>query len=440
LIDFSYENRETMFDAHSYNKGGAILHMLRNYLGDEAFFAALSHYLKKNEYSDVEAHELRLAFEDVSGQDLNWFFNQWFFNAGHPNLDILYDWDESTGTASVTIDQTQDASNDVPYIFDLPLQVDIYDASGTVRREAIRVTKRSQTFTFDAPAKPALINVDAEKALLAVKHDDHTPEEWAFMYRNAPLYQDRWEAIEVLKNQDPELVGPIMREALQDKHWSIRREAIGQADITDAAVQELLVNLAKSDPEPAVRAAAISTLGQTAEKKYIPIYEKGMQPDQAYSILGASLDALSNTDPMAAVNAAKALESDENPGIVLAVAELYAANPTAEALPWFQKQAQHVDNMAAFKFYELNIQFLLGLEDMAALDEAVKAFQIVSLDPKASLWRRFSNTKAINDLRGFYAEKADKDKVDELTKIMNDIREKETDETLKLYYGMFDRP
>ena len=67
-----------MFDGHSYNKGGRILHMLRAYLGDKAFFKGLNKYLTDNKYTAAEVHHLRMAFEEVSGEDLNWFFNQWF--------------------------------------------------------------------------------------------------------------------------------------------------------------------------------------------------------------------------------------------------------------------------------------------------------------------------------------------------------------------------
>ena len=81
LINYSYDNREDMFDAHSYNKGGLVLHMMRNYLGDDVFFRGLNLYLTKNAYTAVEAAQLRLAMEEVSGQDLNWFFNQWYFGS-----------------------------------------------------------------------------------------------------------------------------------------------------------------------------------------------------------------------------------------------------------------------------------------------------------------------------------------------------------------------
>jgi aminopeptidase N len=81
-----------MFDAVSYNKGGAIIHMLRNYVGDAAFFAALKLYLTENKYKAAEVHQLRMYFEKVTGKDLNWFFNQWFFGKGHPNVQISYDY------------------------------------------------------------------------------------------------------------------------------------------------------------------------------------------------------------------------------------------------------------------------------------------------------------------------------------------------------------
>ncbi len=93
LVRFNYESREDMFDLVSYNKGGAILHMLRNYLGDDAFFAGVTDYLKTHEYGTGEAHQLRLSFEKISGKDLNWFFNQWYFNSGNPKLNIQYSYE-----------------------------------------------------------------------------------------------------------------------------------------------------------------------------------------------------------------------------------------------------------------------------------------------------------------------------------------------------------
>lgn len=453
LIHFGYENREDMFDAHSYNKGGAALHMLRHQVGDDAFFTALNFYLKKHEYRSVEAHELRLAFEEVTGQDLNWFFNQWFFSAGHPVLDITYGWDEATKKASVTIAQNQGGDN-VPHIFDLPLAVDIYDASGKARREHIRVTKRSQTFYFDAPTKPALINTDAKKTLLCVKDDQHTPEEFAFMYRHAPLLRDRYEAIEYLRNKKTDLAKQVMKEALLDKFHAIRQMALNRVDERDLAppadpgagqqtektILETVAKMAENDPEHEVRAAAIKMLGETGDKAYIPIIQKGLANDQPYSVVGASLDALSKLDPKAAVTASKSLEGDESGALSGILAELYAQNPDRANLPFFEKKIGTADYMAAFSFFNNYQKFLLGLGDMGVLDAGVEKIKAVSLNPNTSEFRRFSATKAIFDLRSGLKEKGDAARVETLGKLIKEIKEKETDATLKLYYDMFDTP
>ena len=73
-----------MFDMVSYSKGGRILNMLRNYVGDSAFFKALNVYLNNFKFKNAEAHNLRMAFEQVTGQDLNWYWNQWYFEADIP--------------------------------------------------------------------------------------------------------------------------------------------------------------------------------------------------------------------------------------------------------------------------------------------------------------------------------------------------------------------
>ncbi|MCC7507235.1 MAG: DUF3458 domain-containing protein [Saprospiraceae bacterium] len=439
LIHFGYDNRESMFDAHSYNKGGAALHMMRSYLGDEAFFASLQHYLKKNAYSDAEVHELRLSFEDVTGQDLNWFFNQWYLGAGHPVLDIRYGWDETTKKQTVTITQSQEGE-DVAPIFELPLKVDLYAADGTVRRENIRVTKRSQTFTFDAAQRPALVNVDADKTLLAVKTDMHTTEEWVFQYYHAPLFRDRWEALEALQSDGSPAAKKVYKDALQDKFHGIRDYALGHADMTDPQVAARVAQMAENDPMPSVRASALSMLGQTGDKKYVPVLQKALSPELPYSVVGAGLNSLGQIDPAAAVAASKSLENDESDATVLVLAELYAQNPDPAQLAWYQKKAEKMDGMSAMTFFDHYQRYLTRLNDPAILDQVVEGFKTTAFNGKETQWRRFTATKAIADIRNHYREQGNTDKAAALNNLVKEIREKETDPTLKMYYGLFDMP
>jgi aminopeptidase N len=437
LIHFGYNNREDMFDAHSYNKGGAVLHMLRQEVGDDAFFAALNRYLKKNEYTDVEAHELRLAFEDVTGRDLNWFFDQWFFGAGQPVLDISYGWDEAAKKASVTIEQKQPGTAEVANVFRLPLAIDLYDASGKARRERVEVTQRRQTFSFDAPARPALINADAERALLAVKEDHHTPEEWAFLYRHGQQFRDRWDALAGLENDDSDLSKAVYRDAMSDKFWGLRLRAVARVDLKDPAARAILARLAETDTDPSVRSSAIALLGETGDARYVPIAEKGLQGQPAFSIVGASLGALQKLDSTNAARRAKALENETNENIVIALSELYSYQNDPSFLPYFEKHFASIDYASAFAFFEYYAKYLAGLSDATRLDQGVQRFRTVALDAKASQWRRFAATKSIADLRGYYREKGNEAKVQELQAMIDEIRSKETDETLKLYYDMF---
>lgn len=438
LIHFGYKSREDMFDAHSYNKGGCILHMLRNYVGDEAFFEALNTYLKKNAFTDVEAHELRLTFEDVTGEDLNWFFNQWYFASGHPSLDISYNWNEATGATEVTIEQQQTAANNVPYVFDIPMAVDVYEASGNVRREQIRLTMRKQTFAIKSAQKPMVLNVDADKTLLSVKTDRHTSEEWVYLFEHGPLYRDRAEALNALSAEGVPS-DAILTKALKDKSPDIRQFALRALEIPTAGTVDEAVRIASdSKEEPAVRASALALLSRGGDAKHLPVFEKGMQGEPAYSVVSASLMSMMSIDPDAAIKASKALENEENDEIVGALSELYAAHPKAEQLVWFRKHAAKIDFFPAFGLFEQYQMYLTKLNDTAALDEGISLWKNIALTPAGnSEWRRFASTKALADTRNFLKEKGDNAKAESIAAAIEEIKEKETDPTLKLYYGMF---
>ncbi|RYD93942.1 MAG: M1 family peptidase, partial [Sphingobacteriales bacterium] len=214
LVRFHYADKEDMFDNVTYAKGGTILYYLRSYLGEEAFYKGLNIYLKTNAFKNGEAHQLRLALEEASGLDLNWFFNEWYFNAGHPILDISYKWDEGAKTQTVYVTQSQDGD-----AFILPIAVDIY-AGGKKERHKVWLRNKADTLTFKVASKPNLVNVDGNKALPTKKTDKKTIEEFAFQYNNAPLYVDRLEAITAAGNQQTDKTArKILTDALKDKYY-----------------------------------------------------------------------------------------------------------------------------------------------------------------------------------------------------------------------------
>jgi aminopeptidase N len=263
LIRFDYADREHMFDEVSYQKGGLILHMLRKTVGDEAFFKSLNTYLSRYAFKSAEIHDLRLIFEEISGRDLNWFFNQWFFASGHPSLSIKNRYNADKKEVSISIEQVQDLS-EMP-LFQLPIAIDIY-VNGVVERKEIVLNKQSQSFVFPVSASPNLVNIDAERYLLAEFFEEKTVPQYAFQYNHAPLFMDRMEAVStLLRTKDDDLSKRTLIKAIDDKHWAIRSialEVIPHLSSQErASVYEKIKKLALEDTFPQVRALAVEILG-----------------------------------------------------------------------------------------------------------------------------------------------------------------------------------
>jgi aminopeptidase N len=311
LARFYYRDKEDMFDAVSYNKGGRILHMLRNYVGDDAFFKSLNKYLTTNKFGTGSAHKLRLAFEEVTGKDLNWYWNQWYFGAGHPQLDISYNYSIDSKIASVYLRQTQSGDK----VFKLPVAIDIYTGAKKTRYD-VWMNNKADTFSFAADVKPDLINVDGDKILLATKKDAKTLDEFIFQYKNAGKFLDRKEALDFAakKIKDPKAV-ELLKTALNDKYAPLRIKAIqalGDTDLDDATLAQI-EKIASADVNRPARAEAIDVLGALKNDKYKALFTKGVN-DSSYSVAGASLEALASIDSATAIDLAKKLSKDPAKG------------------------------------------------------------------------------------------------------------------------------
>lgn len=306
LIRFYYNDKEDVFDAVSYNKGAAILQMLRAYIGDSAFFKSLNVYLNANRYKAVEAHHLRLAFEDVTGKDLNWFFNQWYFGAGHPKLNITYSYDDNAKQARVIVEQTTDK------IWNLPVKIDVWNGN-SVTTHTVWIKNKIDTFSFSSSAKPSLINFDSDKKLLAEKTENKTLDEYLFQYKNAKNYVDRREAIDAAaKKQAETTAAEILMLAMKDRYAPLRAHTIYLLDLgvgqTKNAAEPILFELAQKETNRPVKAAAIFKLGNYKFVKYNTLFKNAVN-DSSYSVAGNALEALSKIDSAGAMTEAKRLSA-----------------------------------------------------------------------------------------------------------------------------------
>jgi aminopeptidase N len=379
LIRFNYNDKEEMFDAVSYNKGGGILQMLRSFVGDSAFYKALNIYLTANKYKAAEAHHLRLAFEEVTGKDLNWFFDQWFFGAGHPKLNIRTGYQDAAKRAMVVVEQTQEGN-----AFTLPVAVDVYNGNNPTRYK-VWVKNKIDTFYFASPAKPSLINFDAEKKLVAEKTEEKSLDEYAVLYRNATNYIDRREAIDAALKKQAEVGGvQILLDAIKDKYAPLRAYAINSLDMSlgqiKNAVEVPLAEAAKATDRQ-VKAAAINKLGQYRQGKYRPLFQSAVN-DSSYSVAGNALEALYKLDSTAAMTEVKRLSAAPAKGRLASVLKTLTLSGDREAavkllsdfeaMPLGQPKFQALEGVFELVTATNDLElFKRGVDDILALGNAL---------------------------------------------------------------------
>ncbi len=403
MIRFNYDDREEMFDNHSYQKGGRILHMLRNYLGDDAFFASLKYYLNKNQYTDVEMHEFRLACEEVSGEDLNWFFNQWFYASGHPVLDINYDYDELSSTQNVKIEQKQ-LFTTTP-LYRLPIKIDLY-VDGKVETHKVEVNEANNMFSFLVSKKPDLVNVDADKMLLCEKVDNKkNTTEWAFMFNNAPKYLDRYESLTALAELTDDFAITAIIKALSDPYENIRKLAIHSLKNAAVAQPEVvkasLIKITKDDPNNKVKGEAITALATYfgTDKSLATLFSDGVQ-SQSYTVGSKSLEALAVVDKDGSMKLAKTLEKETNSALVSAVANVYELHGGAAEHAFFKEKYYALDGWGRYGFVSSYGNYLKRQNDQT-VNDALPILEDMATK-ESEWWMRMAGINVVADLENNY--------------------------------------
>jgi aminopeptidase N len=369
LVRFNYQEKEDVFDLVSYQKGGRILNMMRNFLGDEVFFKGLNIYLKQNALKNGEAHLLRLAMEEASGKDMNWFFNQWYFGAGHPVVKIDYAWDEASKTQKVTVTQSQSGAP-----FTIPMAIDLYTGKN---KQHYQVTLKDavQTFAFQSATRPDLVNVDADKVVLWDKTDNKTAEAFSFQFFNAPLYLDRLEAVlYASKNQTSPDALKVLLAALNDKYYNVRLTALKVLNLKDAAIAKTAIpaveKLAAADPNNIVKANAISVLGATNNPAYLPLFNAALG-SQSYAVQGAGLVSLAKQKPDQAFTAAKSFEKDNKGLLTTAMMYVFATSGTEKEVPFFANNFSDKSKQEQYNAIPMYLSLVGKTADKAALERAV---------------------------------------------------------------------
>jgi len=156
---------DSLFDTTTYQKGGTVVHMLREQVGNENFWKAINAYLNAHKFDNVTSVDLEKAMEAASGQDLKWFFEQWVYGAGLPELNVTQAYLPASKTLRLTFTQTQKLDKITPAVFRLPLDVEI--ATGNKKHvQKIDLTKRIQIVNLKVDGRPTGLKLDPEEKII----------------------------------------------------------------------------------------------------------------------------------------------------------------------------------------------------------------------------------------------------------------------------------
>ena len=161
-----HDNLKDMKDVLSYDlqyqKGAWVLHMLRNYVGEDNFRDGIRNYYKKYFNSNTNTEEFKFEMEKVSGIDLDKFFDQWLYKGGIIKLDVEWDYDEKSKNIEFNITQVQNDG----YLFEMPLDIEILGDNNS-NTSTIRLDKKSGKYLVYSENKPKEIKLDPYTKLLA---------------------------------------------------------------------------------------------------------------------------------------------------------------------------------------------------------------------------------------------------------------------------------
>lgn len=411
LIRFDYEKREDMFDRHSYQKGGAVLHMLRKYLGDDAFFEGLKTYLNNNRFQPVEIHQLRLAFEKVCGEDLNWFFNQWFLSPGHPYVDV--EWSYSAENKSVALVLAQQQDLETSGLFKLPLDIDVY-FKDTKLRKRIVLDSVKQTFHIQLPedVQPNVVIVDAENSLVGKIYQTLSQEQAGWQLQNAPLYNDRFAALETLLEKQAEPgSAALLNRAMHDKFWNIRLTAINglAGDDPEITMQymDVLLKLAASDPKSVVRAAAIDKLTELfpTDSTLFQLCEKSLS-DSSATVQSSAISAMYALNPEATIAFISKMEETASGNLLSSIVGIYTQAQVPGKMAFMKKAYSRVKGPNEKYFFILSMGNYAMAHDEQIIRESLPFFEQIA-KTESAWWLRLAGIQVIAEAKSWYDVKAD---------------------------------
>jgi len=270
-----YNRRDSDEVSNPYSKGASVLQMLRVMLGDEVFFRGIERYTRDHQHGLVETEDFRRSMEAVSGQPLEWFFDQWVYLAGHPQLKVSQELDPGEGRLTLTIRQTQSVKGLVPR-FTLPIDLTVVTAESS-RRQRVWMDGLEASVVLPLDGTLRYVAVDPQGGLLAKVEQAQPLSQWLAQLGSPDPYA-RLVALDALKAREgrptPE-ARVAVQAILEDQSASAARRTRAAAVLgqwrddlsVDVLLAALRVEMRTQASSSEVRLAMVRALGHALPRE-----------------------------------------------------------------------------------------------------------------------------------------------------------------------------
>ena len=291
-----------------YPKGALVLRTLQRYLGPERFWAAIHRYLTDHAYDNATTDDLRQAVLDATGENLDWFWDQWMYQAGYPEFTVTAAYDSAQAKLSLTVKQTQvdtataDSSTGLrfstPAVFRTPVSIVVGTASGTVNYQT-HIDQREQTIEITGVSSaPQMVIFDDGNSILKTLDFDQ-PVTWLArqLERDPDLWNRHWVIGHLTAHvSDTIAVAALAHAATAADYFLTRMEAAESLGAAPAAVALPPLERALGDTSAQVRGAAVKALARIGGDRAAALVRRAWTTDTSYDVRGQAVVALAKLD------------------------------------------------------------------------------------------------------------------------------------------------
>lgn len=299
IVQTAYKKPDDLFDAHIYCKGGCVLNLIRNLVGDRLFFRSIRTYVERHAGRCATTADLRVAFEDVTGRSFERLFEQWIYKGGHPEFVVSSSWDDKAKAAALTVKQTQ-KPDEMTSIFALPLKVRFVrdEGEGTLYDETrtFELSEAEHTFHALLPDQPSWIAFDPGNAIpktLDLGLDEDMLR--AQLARDDDVMGRVYAAQALGKKGTLAAVEALGKALREDAYWGVQAEcAAALATVrTPAAFEQLRQSVAVEHPK--ARRAVVRALGAWRTAEAFDVLLPLSRADASYFVEADAVDGLART-------------------------------------------------------------------------------------------------------------------------------------------------